>query len=96
SMILKLKKKSRKELKIREGKTKKERMVNITSIFEEVYLYAAGLESKWLFPSRKGDRPISKIQVYRQLQKAGDFAGVESIGTHTMRKTFGYWFYKQT
>ncbi|PFM44229.1 integrase, partial [Bacillus cereus] len=32
----------------------------------------------------------------RQLQKAGDFAGVESLGTHTMRKTFGYWFYKQT
>ncbi|MDA2219950.1 integrase, partial [Bacillus cereus group sp. Bc228] len=30
------------------------------------------------------------------LQKAGDFASVESIGTHTMRKTFGYWFYKQT
>ena len=30
------------------------------------------------------------------MQKAGDFAGVESIGTHTMRKTFGYWFYKQT
>jgi len=29
------------------------------------------------------------------LQKAGDFAGVESIGTHTMRKTFSYWFYKQ-
>ncbi|MRD40128.1 tyrosine-type recombinase/integrase, partial [Bacillus thuringiensis] len=76
--------------------TKKERIVNITSIFDEVYLYAAGLESKWLFPSRKGDKPISKIQVYRQLQKAGDFAGVESIGTHTMRKTFGYWFYKQT
>ncbi|WP_323866551.1 hypothetical protein, partial [Xenorhabdus cabanillasii] len=66
SMILELKKKRRKELKIREGKTKKERMVNITSIFEEVYLYAAGLESKWLFPSRKGDRSISKIQVYRQ------------------------------
>ncbi len=30
------------------------------------------------------------------MQKAGDFANVESIGTHTMRKTFGYWFYKQT
>jgi len=30
------------------------------------------------------------------LQKAGDFAGVESIGIHTMHKTFGYWFYKQT
>ncbi|MED1512852.1 tyrosine-type recombinase/integrase [Bacillus proteolyticus] len=95
-MILKLKRKRRKELKIKEGKTKKERIVNLTSIFAEVYQYAQTIENTWLFPSRKGEQPISKIQAYRQLQKARDFAGVESIGTHTMRKTFGYWFYKQT
>ncbi|EJQ36471.1 hypothetical protein IEE_05368 [Bacillus cereus BAG5X1-1] len=95
-IIVKLKRKKRKEFKIKEGKTKKERMINLTSIFDEVYSYTQTLESTWLFPSRKGDKSISKIQVYRQLQKAGDFAGVESIGTHTMRKTFGYWFYKQT
>jgi len=41
-------------------------------------------------------QPISKIQAYRQLQKARDFSDIESIRTHTMRKTFGYWFYKQT
>lgn len=69
---------------------------NNTSIFEEVFAYAKNLKSTGLFPSRKGDKPISKIQAYRQLQKAGGFAGVESLGTHTMRKTFGYWFYKQT
>ncbi|MCU5397703.1 tyrosine-type recombinase/integrase [Bacillus toyonensis] len=80
----------------KEGTTKKERMINITSIFDEVYPYAQTLDNTWLFPSRKGDKPISKIQAYRQLQKTGDFAGVESLGTHTMRKTFGYWFYKQT
>ncbi|WP_283747499.1 tyrosine-type recombinase/integrase [Bacillus cereus] len=96
SAILKLKRKKRKEFKVKEGKTKKERIINITSIFEEVLPYAEDLKSTWLFPSRKGDKPISKIQAYRQLQKAGDFAGVESLGTHTMRKTFGYWFYKQT
>ncbi|HDR7590586.1 integrase [Bacillus mycoides] len=95
-MILKLKRKRRKELKIKEGKTKKERIVNLTSIFDEIYQYTQTVESTWLFPSRKGDQPISKIQAYRQLQKAGDFADIESIGTHTMRKTFGYWFYKQT
>ncbi|MBJ8031899.1 tyrosine-type recombinase/integrase [Bacillus cereus group sp. N21] len=95
-MILKLKRKRRKELKVKEGKTKKERIINLTSIFDEVYQYAQTVESTWLFPSRKGDQSISKIQAYRQLQKAGDFADVESIGTHTMRKTFGYWFYKQT
>ncbi|MEI4651914.1 tyrosine-type recombinase/integrase [Bacillus cereus] len=94
--ILKLKRKKRKEFKIKEGKTKKERMINLTPIFDEVYNYAQTLKSAWLFPSRKKDKPISKIQAYRQLQKAGDFADVESIGTHTMRKTFGYWFYKET
>jgi integrase len=95
--IIKLKKRQgRKEFMVKEGKTKKERMINVTSIFDEVYSYAMQLDSEWLFPSRKGDKPISKIQAYRQLQKAGDFAGIEAIGTHTMRKTFGYWFYKQT
>jgi integrase len=94
--ILGLKKKKRKEFLIREGKTKKERMVNITGIYEEVYEYAQSVNSNWLFPSRKGDKSISTIQAYRQLQKAADFASVEAVGTHTMRKTFGYWFYKQT
>ena len=51
----------------------------------------------WLFPSRKGDKSISRIQAYRQLNKAADMADIpEGIGTHTMRKTFGYWYYKQT
>lgn len=63
-----------------------------TSIFEEIYSYAQTLENAWLFPSRKGDQPISKIQAYRQLQKSANFTSVESIGTHTMRKTLSYWF----
>ncbi|MEK4646250.1 MULTISPECIES: tyrosine-type recombinase/integrase [Bacillus] len=94
--IVKLKRKKRKEFKIKEGKTKKERMINLASIFDEVYSYAQTLESTWLFPSRKREQPISKIQAYQQLQKTGDFAGIDSIGTHTMRKTFGFWFYKRT
>ncbi|EDZ56966.1 integrase [Bacillus cereus H3081.97] len=94
--ITNLKKKKRKEFKVKEGKTKKERVINLTSIFDEVYAYAQTINSEWLFPSRKGDKPISKIQAYRQLNKAADFAGIEAIGTHTMRKTFGYWMYKQT
>lgn len=94
--IIGMKRKRRKEFMVREGKTKKERMINIMPIYDKVLAYAEGLESEWLFPSRKGDKPISKVQAYRQLQKAGEFAEVDSIGTHTMRKTFGYWFYKET
>ncbi|TKI80216.1 integrase, partial [Bacillus mycoides] len=35
--IVKLKRKKIKEFKIKEGETKKERMINLTSIFDEVY-----------------------------------------------------------
>ncbi|MFC9354900.1 tyrosine-type recombinase/integrase [Arthrobacter sp. NPDC057013] len=94
--IVKLKGKKRKELTIQEGKTKKKRVVNLTGVYEELYAYAVQNASEWLFPSRKGDKSISGIQAYRQLVKAGEFAGLEAIGTHTMRKTFGYWYYKKT
>jgi integrase len=94
--IVKLKKKREKVLRIKEGKNQKIRDVYIGSCFEEIYKYAAALKSEWLFPSRKGERPITPTQAYRQLNKAADFAGVEHVGNHTLRKTFGYWFYKAT
>ena len=50
----------------------------------------------WLFPSRKGDKSISRIQAYRILNEASKHVGInEQIGTHSLRKTFGYWAYKQ-
>lgn len=94
--ILDLKSKKSKVIKVKEGKTQKTREVFIENRFDELYDYALNLSSEWLFPSRKGDNAISPTQAYRQLNKAADFAGVDSIGNHTLRKTFGYWFYKAT
>ncbi|WP_431808998.1 tyrosine-type recombinase/integrase [Lysinibacillus sphaericus] len=37
---------------------------------------------------------MSTAQAYRALQKAADALGRDDIGTHTMRKTFGYHHYK--
>ncbi|MDH5164533.1 tyrosine-type recombinase/integrase [Heyndrickxia oleronia] len=88
--------KNKKRVSIQEGKTKKPRTINISNIYEEVQEYIKTVQSTWLFPSRKGTQAITPTQAYRQLNKAADFAGVEHVGTHTMRKTFGYWFYKQT
>lgn len=52
--------------------------------------------SVWLFPSKKGDAPISRVQAYRIINDAAERAGIkDKIGTHTLRKTFGYWAYKQ-
>ncbi|MDM5209222.1 tyrosine-type recombinase/integrase [Cytobacillus kochii] len=81
---------------VKEGKTKKPRTIQINNVFNELAAYIDTVNSEWLFPSRKGDKAISKIQAYRQLNKAAAMVDIESVGTHTMRKTFGYWFYKQT
>lgn len=88
--------KGKKRVVVKEGKTKKKRTLNLTNIYEEIQQYIQNIDSEWLFPSRKGDKPITTTQAYRQLQKASEMVDVESVGTHTMRKTFGYWFYKQT
>ena len=52
-------------------------------------------EEDYLFPSRKGNGPISTTQAYRALQKAAAALGREDIGTHTMWKTFEYHHYKR-
>lgn len=48
-------------------------------------------ESDYLFRSKKDDKPISRQQAYRIINCAAKEAGIhEKIGTHTLRKTFGY------
>lgn len=89
--------KGKKKVVVKEGKTKKPRTIHLQNIYDELNAYLRTLNgTEWLFPSRKGDKPITRVQAYRQLNKAAEMAEVESIGTHTMRKTFGYWYYKQT
>jgi integrase len=36
------------------------------------------------------------VQAYRILNKAAKNIGIGEIGTHTLRKTFGYLFYQKT
>jgi integrase len=90
--------KGKKKITVKEGKTDKPRTILLTNIYDEVNTYIVLLEdTEWLFPSRKGNKSISRIQAYRRLNKAAEMADISGgIGTHTMRKTFGYWYYKQT
>lgn len=47
-----------------------------------------------LFPSRKGGGPITRQQAYRIINDAAKLVGIkDKIGTHTLRKTFGYHAY---
>lgn len=89
--------KCKKRATIIEGKTKKPRDIYLTNIYDDLNNYIDTVErTQWLFPSRKGDKPISRIQAYRQLNRASAMVDMpDGIGTHTLRKTFGYWHYKQ-
>jgi len=51
---------------------------------------------EYLFKSRKGEnKAITTVQAYRIINRAAKRIKLEEIGTHTMRKTFGYWHYRQ-
>ena len=82
---------------VTEQKSGKKKTYSIGSkLQEEIYNYTEGMdEEAWLFPSRKGDKPISRVQAHRVLSEAGDRLGLD-LSTHSMRKTFGYHYYKNT
>ncbi len=53
-------------------------------------------DEEYLIKSHKGkNQPISRVQAYRVLQDAAKELGLSEVGTHTMRKTFGYWHYQK-
>lgn len=79
-----------------EGKTKKKRAVNIGMIRNEIDAFTENMKpDEYLFQSQKGNGPLTTTQVYRILDDAADFLGRDDVGTHTMRKTFGYHHYKK-
>lgn len=90
--------KGKSSFKIREGKTKKERTVHLDQLMVAIADYVDTLPpgTTYLFPSRKGDAHISTTQAYRIITDAGDKIGNNSVGSHTMRKTFGYTYYNAT
>lgn len=86
-------------IEIREQKTDKSKrfIFNKTSqkaLKEYDYLSTAVSEAP-LFPSRKGNKAISRVQAYRIINQAAEQAGMnEQIGTHTLRKTWAYHAYQ--
>ena len=95
--------KVKEEVTVCEGKTNKTRTFTINSsankaIKEYVSTLADNYELEWyLFKSRKGNnKAISRVQAWQVLSDSAKLVGItETIGTHTLRKTFGYWSYKQ-
>ncbi len=49
-------------------------------------------DDDYLIRSRKGkNQPIRRDRAYKILNEAAQEIGLDEIGTHSMRKTFGYW-----
>jgi len=61
------------------------------------YLYDGKLMSEdFLFRSTRDNQPITRQQAYRIINHAAREVGLQgNIGTHTLRKTFGYHAYRK-
>ena len=84
-------------IEIREKKTNKYKKFPLNRFLkEEIDLFVEGLPGgQPLFYTQKHCR-LDRAQAYRILNKAAQAVGVkERIGTHTLRKTFGYHHYKK-
>lgn len=85
-------------IKIRESKTSKDFELPINVALKRIfYDYCRNKKDyEFLFPSHKNKHaPITRQQAYNILDDAASNFGLNSIGCHTMRKTFGYHFYQQ-
>lgn len=82
---------------LREKKTGKEKKIKLNDAIREAlseYMKKFKLTNEsYLFSSKKGGY-IGRIQAYRVLKEAADIMGIENFGTHSLRKSWGYWTYK--
>jgi integrase len=83
---------------LKEQKTGKSKKFFINSVLRNaIDGYISNMaDHEYLFQSRNGtNQPLSRSQSYRILNRAGEKVGLDSIGCHSTRKTFGYHHYKQ-
>jgi integrase len=87
---------------VKERKTSKTRVFSINknakqAIQDLVSCYRKPDPNSFLFKSRQGvNKPITRVQAWQILNDAANGIGLnQKIGTHTLKKTFGYWAYKQ-
>ncbi|WP_438421961.1 tyrosine-type recombinase/integrase [Bacillus siamensis] len=93
------------ELRVRDAKRpyfnliEKKKRIDIAPAFQrELKADSEGKEDhEYLFKAREGiNKPISRSVAYKILMAAAEYVNLDDIGTHTLRKTFGFHFYKQT
>ncbi|WP_034438795.1 site-specific integrase [Clostridium ihumii] len=102
SDILRLKVQDVKEKRfiyLREKKTSKQNIIEINKLLEKEYKWYCSDKQldEYLIRSREGvNKPLSRVRAYEIIKQVGEDFGIENLGTHTLRKTFGYHYYRQT
>lgn len=91
-------------IEVVEQKTQKARTFKLNSKTKKLcmdFIEANNLnDNDYIIYSNKKDskgniKPISRQQAHHILKLASNKLNMEDVGTHTLRKTFGYWHYKQ-
>ena len=90
--------------KIKEKKTGKRRFLylddEVVGILKDYCeRHHLGADDYLIYSRKHGEdstRPIKRQRAHSVLSEAGRLCGLNNIGTHTMRKTFGYHYYKHT
>ncbi|MCT3214126.1 site-specific integrase [Lactiplantibacillus plantarum] len=84
---------------VTEQKTKKHRNIYLRNLLADIMEYQQQRpdHSEWFFPSSQNPTEhLKEGTFYQQLNIVADSIGLEHVGTHTMRKTFGYQYYMAT
>lgn len=88
---------NRNEIRIIQDKTEKEVVIPMNQIIQnEINKYCKDkADSDYLFPSKKGGHITTRMADHMFRDMANTLK-IENWGTHSMRKTFGYFYYKKT
>ncbi|EMJ5875340.1 site-specific integrase [Clostridioides difficile] len=84
---------------LKESKTGKTKPIEINPVLKRILKeYTKDKnQNEFLIKSREqANKAISRVMAYKIIRKVGEMFGIDNLGTHTMRKTFGYHYYKRT
>ena len=88
--------KAKRHIKIKEKKTGKVKKALINDKLKQDiadYIYFRN-EDEYLFKSREGNK-ITRSRAYQIISHAAERIGLTTIGTHSLRKTFGFHHYQR-
>lgn len=87
------------QIVMNEMKTGKRKIIQVNpTLKREIKKYTSNMKPEdYLFPSRQGkNKPLKRDMAYKIMRKAANEFDLVDIGTHTLRKTFGYHMYQKT